>query len=124
MDLGTNGPAYFWKRFRRVKSLLKCVRQGRSRRRTDPVEPDLRVWARNTGTPTSPRYGRPLHEAHFPPQVRRDTTTDRDPLHSELQRAAVSVLCAPFYCARECRFDKVSYWYRQAMVRVTRVAAK
>jgi hypothetical protein len=59
-----------------------------------------------------------LHEAHFPPQVRRDTKTDRDPLHSELQRAAVSVLYAPFYCDRQCHLDNVSHWYRDAMVRV------
>ena len=57
-----------------------------------PSSPTLGVRARNTGTPMSPRYGWPLHEAHFPPQVRRDTTTDRDPLHSELQRVAVGVL--------------------------------
>ena len=55
-----------------------------------------------------------LHKAHFPPQVRQDATTDRDPLHSELQRAAVSVLYATVYSDRECRFDDVShrYWAR------------
>ena len=54
----------------------------------------------------------------FPRRCVESTTTDRDPLHSELQRAAVSVLYATVYSDRECRFDNVPHWYRVAIVRV------